>query len=144
LKTEFTLTGFQRLPKCLNVSERTRVGGQTEFAELTVALINSFSSRQIFKPTGRRRVCCEQTSPNFRERGSFVHESHPANFALTEHFADAGWRQRTACEPEVHWLDGEHNKVLKPPQVKRTTEELKAAMATHFASISWPGAEKRA
>lgn len=56
----------------------------------------------------------------FREHGTFLHESHPANFALTDHLGDGGWRHWAGCEPEVHWLDGDHMMVLKRPQVTRT------------------------
>ena len=70
----------------------------------------------------------------FRERVSFHRESHPANFVLTDHLEDGGWRHWTGCQPEIHWLDGDHMQVLKQPQVKRTAGELCAALAKHFAS----------
>jgi len=69
----------------------------------------------------------------FRENASFRRESHPAGFAITDHYEDGGWQHWTVCEPKIHWLNGEHMKVLKQPLVKETSQMLRAALEKHFA-----------
>ena len=69
----------------------------------------------------------------FREYGSFDTEAHPANFVLTGHLADAGWRHWAGRGLQVHWLDSRHELVLKQPHIKRTVDQFRSAMEQHFA-----------
>ena len=70
----------------------------------------------------------------FRERGTFRHEMEQFHFRLTNHLPDGGWSRWANCTPEIHWLDGEHLTVIKPPQVKQTATELTVAWKAFLAS----------
>ncbi len=71
-----------------------------------------------------------------REKASFRWKIHPSEYWWTDHEDDGGWRRWARCMPEVIWMDGYHEDVMKPPQVSMVAAELREKLALHLGSTS--------
>jgi amino acid adenylation domain-containing protein len=69
----------------------------------------------------------------FRERGSYQSRPHPLRAWQTSHRPDGGWNNWTHKPVQVHWLDGDHWTILKPPAVFALAQSLRQAMDRHFS-----------
>ena len=80
-----------------------------------------------YRPTERIRVPLHL----FRERQAVVRRIHPSEYWWTDHEPDGGWHRWAGAQPEVTWLDGQHETVLKPPQVNLLATTLRGQLASH-------------
>ena len=65
----------------------------------------------------------------FRERQTVVRKIHPSEYWWTDHEPDGGWHRWAGSQPVVTWLDGQHETVLKPPQVNELAAVLREQLA---------------
>lgn len=63
----------------------------------------------------------------FRERDEFNPQAHPARYWDTCHLPDGGWSDWITQPPRIHWLDGNHYSILKPPYVAALAQSIRAA-----------------
>ena len=71
----------------------------------------------------------------FRERISFQPQAHPLIAWETNHLADAGWSYWTRQPARVHWLEGDHLTILKPPVVRHLAGAIRSAMDQHYQAL---------
>jgi thioesterase domain-containing protein len=64
----------------------------------------------------------------FRERDSYQHQPHPLYAWQTNHLEDGGWNRWTCQQARVHWLEGDHLTILKPPAVANLAQSIRQAM----------------
>ena len=64
----------------------------------------------------------------FRERDEFNFWSHPFRTAPTDYLPDGGWNRWTHQPNRIHWLEGDHVTVVKPPLVSDLAQAICAAM----------------
>jgi amino acid adenylation domain-containing protein len=64
----------------------------------------------------------------FRERDEFNFWSHPFRTAPTDYLPDGGWNRWTHQPNRIHWLEGDHVTVIKPPLVSDLAQAIRAAM----------------
>lgn len=69
-----------------------------------------------------------------REKASFRWKIHPSEYWWTDHEEDGGWRRWARCMPEVLWMDGYHEDVMKQPQVSVVAAALRERLAQHHRS----------
>jgi thioesterase domain-containing protein len=72
----------------------------------------------------------------FRERQSYSQVAHPLQEWQTSHLPDGGWSLWTRKPVRVHWVEGEHTTILKPPGAARLAQSILRAMDHHFNCIS--------
>lgn len=84
----------------------------------------------------RYRPAADQKVPLhlIREKGSFRWKIHPSEYWWTDHEEDGGWRRWARCIPEVIWMDGYHEDVMKPPQVSIVAAALREKLERHLHS----------
>jgi amino acid adenylation domain-containing protein len=69
----------------------------------------------------------------FRERGALYSRNyHPLRPGDTSWLPDGGWSHWSLLPPRIHWVDGDHISILKPPNVTQMAKELRKAMDQHF------------
>jgi thioesterase domain-containing protein len=61
----------------------------------------------------------------FRERDEIRYSPHPLRFWKTDNLPDDGWNRWTRQPNRVHWLDGDHSTVLKPPLVSNLARAIR-------------------
>lgn len=61
----------------------------------------------------------------FRERDEIRYPPHPLRFWKTDNLPDDGWNRWTRQPNRVHWLDGDHSTVLKPPLVSNLARAIR-------------------
>jgi thioesterase domain-containing protein/acyl carrier protein len=72
----------------------------------------------------------------FRERDSYNARAHPLQAWRTCHLPDAGWHHWVHKQPRIHWLEGDHWSVIKPPLASSLAKAIRKAMDQHFASVA--------
>jgi amino acid adenylation domain-containing protein len=72
----------------------------------------------------------------FRERESYSQAAHPLQAWQTSHLPDGGWSHWTRKPVQIHWVDGEHTNILKPPAVAGLAQAILRSMDHHFNTIS--------
>ncbi len=68
----------------------------------------------------------------FRERDSYPVSAHPLQAWQTNHLPEGGWNYWLRTQPRVHWLEGDHWTILKPPAVCGLALSLRSNMDHHF------------
>ncbi len=69
----------------------------------------------------------------FREKGTYWNEPiHPLKPGNIFRLPDGGWSRWSGIAPRVHWLEGDHNSIIKPPQVTKLGREVRSAIEHHF------------
>jgi amino acid adenylation domain-containing protein len=63
----------------------------------------------------------------FRERDAYDPQPHPARSWDTSHLRNGGWEYWTNGKARIHWLDGTHNTILKPPIATALAQSIRAA-----------------
>jgi len=61
----------------------------------------------------------------FRERNEANCSPHPLRFWKTDFLPDGGWNHWTRQPSRVHWLDGDHVTILRPPLVSRLAQAIR-------------------
>jgi thioesterase domain-containing protein/acyl carrier protein len=80
-----------------------------------------------------------QTKPDisvdvFRERDEYTVRPHPLRAWQTNHLRDGGWNRWTRRPNHIHWLNGDHGTVLRPPQVSDLARAIREAHDRHLRS----------
>jgi thioesterase domain-containing protein len=68
----------------------------------------------------------------FRERDKFSSQSHPLHAGLTPHLPDGGWNRWTHRDNHIHWLEGDHETIIKPPLVSGLAQSIRQAMDRYY------------
>jgi amino acid adenylation domain-containing protein len=72
----------------------------------------------------------------FRERDAFAKETilpgHPLRSNDQVRLPNGGWDRWTKIPPQVHWVEGDHETVLKPPLLAGLAKAVRMAMDHHF------------
>jgi amino acid adenylation domain-containing protein len=72
----------------------------------------------------------------FRERDSTADQTiyplHPMQSIRQIQLLDGGWEWWTKLPPQVHWVEGDHESILKPPQLAGLARAVKQAMDEHL------------
>jgi len=68
----------------------------------------------------------------FRERNSYDPRPHPLHAWQTTHLPDSGWNRWTRQPARIHWVDGDHSTILKPPAVSGLAQSIRQAMDQHI------------
>jgi amino acid adenylation domain-containing protein len=64
---------------------------------------------------------------------------HPLEPSLTDDQPDSGWSRLAARPVQVHWLDTDHDDILRTPVVNNLAASLRTLMDQHFATQSSHG-----
>jgi thioesterase domain-containing protein len=64
----------------------------------------------------------------FRERASYQPQPHPLYAWQTSYLPDGGWNRWTNKPARVHWLEGNHRTIFKPPAVSSLAQSIRQAM----------------
>lgn len=67
----------------------------------------------------------------FREREEYRPQAHPNRPWDTCHLPDGGW-PRWTTRAKIHWLNGNHNSVLRPPLVSSLAQAIRSAHDRHL------------
>jgi thioesterase domain-containing protein len=54
--------------------------------------------------------------------------SHPLEPSLTGHLPDLGWSRWAKRPAQVHWIEADHESILRPPAVKKLAARIRALM----------------
>ena len=68
----------------------------------------------------------------FRERDSYQPRSHPLHPWHTSSLPDGGWNLWTRKQIRIHWLEGDHDTIIKPPAVSGLAQSIRQAMDQHI------------
>ena len=68
----------------------------------------------------------------FRERDSYQPQPHPLHAWQTSNLPDSGWERWTLRQPRVHWVEGDHDDIIKPPAVSGLAQSIRHAMDQHL------------
>ncbi len=69
----------------------------------------------------------------FRERfGGYVPHAHPLESSKTWHEPDCGWGRWSGCPARVHWINSNHDAILRPPSVTELAVTLRAMMDEYY------------
>lgn len=68
----------------------------------------------------------------FRERDSYQPQAHPLHAWQTSSLPDGGWDRWTLRQPRVHWVEGDHDVIIKPPAVSGLAQSIRRAMDQHL------------
>ena len=82
----------------------------------------------IYSPT----VCLPMELDLFRETQELKKEAPPLEPAFTRHKPDDGWGRLVGLPPRIHWVDSDHDNLLRPPAVNQLAVELRSAMDTFY------------
>jgi amino acid adenylation domain-containing protein len=74
----------------------------------------------------------EVTIDLFRERTSYLAHAHPLRAWQTDHLPDWGWNHWVHNQPHIHWLEGDHLTIIKPPFVSSLAQSIRSAMDEHL------------
>jgi len=64
----------------------------------------------------------------FRERDSYDPRPHPLRPWQVSYQPDGGWNRWTRQPARIHWLEGDHWSILKPPAVAALAKAIRQAM----------------
>ena len=67
-----------------------------------------------------------------RSRGPL--SAHPLDPSFTDHQPDSGWSHWTGRPAQVHWLDTDHEAILRAPAVNDLAARLRTLMDQHYAA----------
>lgn len=124
---------WQRLSRWQNMAGRTRQNladshlpmknwVSTPIARHLVALMEEYQPL----PKGGLEVDL------FRERNSYNSRPHPLFAWQTSNLPDGGWNRWTRKPARIHWLEGDHSTILKPPAVSGLAQSIRQAMDRHM------------
>ncbi len=72
----------------------------------------------------------------FRERGTFAKLPMPGIHPLLAmdqaRLPNGGWDHWTKIPPRVHWVDGDHDSILRPPMLNGLAKAVRTAMDEHL------------
>jgi amino acid adenylation domain-containing protein len=68
----------------------------------------------------------------FRERGSYHPRPHPLHAWQTSDLPDGGWDRWTRKPARIHWLEGDHTMIIRPPAVSGLAQAIRQAMDQHM------------
>jgi amino acid adenylation domain-containing protein len=68
----------------------------------------------------------------FCERDSYQNQPHPLDAWQTSYLPDGGWNRWTRKPIHIHWLEGNHHTILKPPLVSGLAQSIRLAMDQYF------------
>jgi len=88
-----------------------------------------------YRPLTRSEVSVDL----IRERDAYRPPSHPLHAWQTSHLPDAGWGFWTRKKIRVHWVEGDHWTILKPPTVSGLAQAIRQAMDQSMKK-PWPHA----
>jgi thioesterase domain-containing protein len=75
----------------------------------------------------------------FRERDSIPEKSmplmHPLRPMAADYMPDEGWSRWSKIPPRLHWVPGDHESVLKPPQLAGLAKAIRKAMDEHTTCL---------
>jgi thioesterase domain-containing protein len=74
----------------------------------------------------------EVTIDLFRDDDSRHVQVHPLHAWQTSHLPDGGWNCWVHNQPRMHWLEGDHWTIIKPPLVSRLAQSIRSAMDEHL------------
>jgi amino acid adenylation domain-containing protein len=74
----------------------------------------------------------------FRERDSYLPQAHPLQAWQISHLRDWGWSHWVHHKPRIHWLEGDHLTIIKPPLVFNLAQSIRAGMDEHLKQNSPP------
>jgi thioesterase domain-containing protein/acyl carrier protein len=77
-------------------------------------------------------VGSEVTIDLFRELNSYDARAHPLQPWCTCHLPDGGWHRWVHNQPHIHWLDGDHVSIIKPPFACGLAQSIRSAMDRHL------------
>jgi thioesterase domain-containing protein len=75
----------------------------------------------------------------FRERDEFNFWSHPFRAGQSDYLPDGGWDRWTRQPNRIHWLEGDHVTVIKPPLISKLAQAIRSAMDQHLKSSDYSG-----
>jgi amino acid adenylation domain-containing protein len=75
----------------------------------------------------------------FRERDEFNFWSHPFRAGQSDYLPDGGWDRWTRQPNRIHWLEGDHVTVMKPPLISKLAQAIRSAMDQHLKSSDYSG-----
>ena len=67
----------------------------------------------------------------FREREEYRSQAHPARPWDTSYLREGGW-DRWTTGAQIHWLEGNHNSILRPPLVTSLAQAIRSAHDRHL------------
>jgi len=65
-------------------------------------------------------------------------QAHPLHAWKTSHLQDGGWNHWIHNRPRIHWLEGDHYTIIKPPLVSSLAQSIRKAMDQHLERRSPP------
>ncbi len=80
----------------------------------------------------------EVTVDLFRERHHYYPQPHPLHAWQTNYLRDGGWSHWVQNQLRVHWLEGDHETIIKPPLVADLAEAIRTAMDLHLKQAGSP------
>ncbi len=90
--------------------------------------LHLFSLMEKYRPKPGSKV----TINIFREYDSTRIPAHPLHAWQTSHLPDGGWNRWVQSHPSIHWLEGDHWTIIKPPLVKTLAQAIRSAMDQHL------------
>jgi amino acid adenylation domain-containing protein len=79
----------------------------------------------------------------FREYDAYQPPGHPLHIWRTSHLPDSGWNRWTCRPNRIHWVEGDHATIVKPPMVSGLAQSIRQAMDKHI-QCGLPGPESHA
>ncbi len=64
-----------------------------------------------------------------------IEPAHPIQSRAQVHLPDGGWARWTKLPPRVHWVEGDHESILKPPRLEGLAKSIRQAMDEHLRII---------
>ena len=104
------------------VEDRVPLGGPDAIERHMIALMEKYQPRSI--PDFSLEL--------FRESDKVSSQQHPLHAWMTLHLPDTGWNRWTRRPNHVHWVKGDHESILKPPQVSALAKAIRESMDRHF------------
>jgi amino acid adenylation domain-containing protein len=71
----------------------------------------------------------------FRDRHSYHARPHPLHAWEADNLPDAGWNDWTREQVRVHWLEGDHYSIVRPPAVSGLAQSILQAMDQHLNAL---------
>ena len=73
-------------------------------------------------------ICPGMVLDLFRETQAFKKEAPPLDPSFTRHKPDDGWGRLVGSPPRVHWVDSDHDNLLRAPAVYELAIKLRSAL----------------
>jgi thioesterase domain-containing protein len=65
----------------------------------------------------------------FRERDEYIFWSLPFRYGQSGYLPDGGWNRWTLKPNRIHWLEGDHGTILRPPLVSTLARAIRESIA---------------